>query len=127
MTSQISIVRKFLSLYSINKTQQIKIGDYYFMIWECENGCPFSLGSFLEINNNIFGIKTWKRTSQTHTKFFKFYIDISDTQEFLNSDDISLVLRYGRVITDDHIIQCFNLNNLYGSISYNDFDEFFAL
>lgn len=128
MSSQISIVRKFLSLYLDNKFQgnRTKIGKYIFHMFKSKSG-DLNIGSFLEIKNNFLAVKTGKRISQNHVEFHKEYIDVTDIQELLDSDDTLLILKYGRVITDGNIIECFNMNNLYGNIFYNDFNEFFSL
>ena len=128
MASEISIVRKLLSLYLDNNFQgrRTKIGNYVFHMFK-SNGGDLNIGSFLEIKEYILAVKTWKSIKQNHVKFYKEYIDVTDIQEFLDSDDTLLILKCGRVIMDDKIIECFNMSELFGKISYNDFNEFFKI
>ena len=47
-----------------------------------------------------------------HRKHYWGYILIQDKQEFLDEDDMILVLKYGRVITDEVFIHNLNSNGI---------------
>ena len=126
MASQIKILKKFLSLsYKSPLGIYFDIGNFSASIEMIGHSklslCRFrirnktGLSSFLNIRNSdklqIFNDKP-------------IMIDIDDFQNF---DDISLVLKYGRVILDENIIQNWSKQYFITNISLSDFNDFLGL
>ena len=116
--SSISILRKMISLKSnaVRTPYPIKIRDYEFTVQVRYNSVVFGcFVSIIECNIHII---------------HRGYIEkITIDDEFVNTDDISLVLKYGRSITDAHIIGIINecIGSISNSITIDDLQEFFDL
>ena len=116
--SSISIIRKIISLKSnaVRSQYPIKIRDYEFTVQVRYNSVVF--GCFVSLD----GYKLYI----IHRGYIK-KITIDD--EFIDSDDISLILKYGRWITDDSIVEYINecIGSRTNVITIDDLQEFFDL
>ena len=126
MASQIKILRKFLLLADNRSTIFFNVGnrrsqvtryrgdDYNDLAIENDDGGPCPL--FMISSNNELQIAYCRTIS----------IDQSDFQDF---DDTSLVLKYGRCILDENIIQEWNDTQISKTnpVSISDFNEFLSL
>ena len=126
MSSQIKILKKFLSSsYKSPPGIYFNIGNYSASIEMIGSGklslCIFrirnksGISSFLNMRNN-------DRLQIVHDK--PIMIDIDD---FLDYDDTSLILTYGRSILDENIIQEWRDRYYNTHILLSDFNEFFSL
>ena len=122
--SDIKILRLFIKvILSYDKNIfTSNMGNDYLIIKRYKN----SQGYTLQIVSNFHHL------SFLSYKDLKFNISISDKtvmvidlNEFLNSDDTSLVLRYGRDILDENIVDTFNRYHSSTKLSLSDFDTFF--
>ena len=125
MPSEISILRKFLSMDLNLGTVSIDNGsEFHIRYISLDKSKSLYFGNN-RINFHILYI---------HNGNDMYIVDgrmaISNEQEFLETDDISLVLRYGRDILDENIIKKYNKkhNNIgdYSkhAITLSDFDAF---
>lgn len=116
--SSISILRKMISLKS--NTERI---IYPIII----KGIKFSVQA--SSNSVVFGCFASLIGYDLHIIYRGYVEKVTIDDDFINSDDISLVLKYGRDITDDHIVEY--INDCIGSrsnvITIDDLKEFFDL
>ena len=123
MASEISILRKYLSIIYLRKPRRtftFKVG-----IYNDSNIYPWG-DMCLETDSESF-IDVFKTEGSKITDYDNIFIlDENDIQEFLETDDLSLILRYGRKITDNNIIQSLNkkLDYMNNDIKLEDFDKF---
>lgn len=125
MPSEISILRKFLSmdlnlgLLSFNDSSEFHIR---YVSLDKTKSLYFGNG---RINFHILYIHNGNDMCIVDSNMV-----ISNEQEFLDSDDISLVLKYGRDILDENIIKKHNERHYYigdyakNGISLSTFDAF---
>lgn len=114
--SNISIVRWFLR--TINKEALFLRNDHITYKIVVSNSIHFN-SRFVRIvdsRNNDRLMMEYCYHDDTlrffHKKLYWSYIEIQDKQEFLNSDDTILVLKYGRSITDEVFIHNLNVNGI---------------
>ena len=124
MTSEISIIRKFLEIHGDKNShrtayiERINIGYYDDSVIT-----PYMIFLETQIERIMKIIYYDPRYKQLELKNVK--INIENIDEFLDSDDISLVLRYGRDILDYEFIK--NINSSLGDfdpLRLKDFDTF---
>ena len=116
--SSISIIRKMISLKS-----NTGITIYNFKI----KGIKFSATS--RHNSVVFGCFASLMGYDLRITHRGYIEKITIDDEFVNTDDISLVLKYGRWITDSHIIGTINvcIGSRTNNITIHDLKEFFDL
>ena len=129
MASEISILRKYLSIIHFGKQKK----SYRFTVGFYSDSHVYNWGDFcLETHSESY-IDVFKIDVFLHCEKAKItdyddtvILDMVDIQEFLDSDDTSLVLRYGRAITNDHIIKYLNKKMEYMNyiLTLEDFNEF---
>lgn len=132
MTSEISILRKYLSIIHFGKQKKsyrFAVGCYsdsHVYIWG-----DFCLETHSESYIDVFQIDVFLQHEKAKITDYDdtVILDMIDIQEFLDSDDISLILRYGRNITNNNIIQSLNKNLVHMNyiLKLDDFDEFLNL
>ena len=120
--SSISIVRKFLSLPNTSGIVKVKIGRFeeskiefygkYYRYLYLREGSFSSYLYSLSYTDSLLRLKS-------HSGSITIKIKITDVDDFINSDDMSLVLQYGRNILDENVI-----SNISKGLSVSDFDDF---
>ena len=138
MTSKISIIRKFFSLELKNIYCDFKSSNHSFIFRYCDfksSNHSFifryyadqltysrSLVSY-HISYREKYILDYRNNVDLYLNNMSSNIKIDDIDDFKNFDDTSLVLRYGREILDDNIVNSLNEYSEY-RIRMNDFDAF---
>ena len=122
MTS-INIIRKFISLSNISRIVRVKIGRFSESRIESygKNYRYFSLrGGFF--STDLYILSYTENLLRLKSPSGSTTIKIRDVDEFLDSDDTSLVLQYGRNILDENVV-----SNINEGLSVSDFDEFLRI
>ena len=134
MTSKIKIIRKFLSLVSNNSNTKnftlsryfndcyigsYKSGDYAFSLEETSTHILYLLNWYQDKNTLLIDFV------DSGTKSIK----IDDIDEFLQEEDMVLILKYSRDILDENIIELINIFNSKDDpdVTIDNFKEYFEL
>ena len=124
MTSKISILRKFFTFELKNSQCDFKPSNHSFIFCYYADQLTYSR---MLVSNHIFYrekyILDYRNNVNLYLDDMGTLIKIDDIDDFKNFDDTSLVLRYGRKILDDNIINSLNEYSEY-RIRMHDFDAF---
>ena len=129
MSSQIKILKKFLSLVDDKSTIFFNVGNRKSQVTRYRgDDCKFLDDLAIENNDGdpcpLFMLSSDNELEIAYCRAIS--IDQSDFQDF---DDTSLVLKYGRVILDENIIQEWNDIQIskINPLSLSNFNEFLGL
>lgn len=120
MSSEISIIKKFLTIGYIEDTFTIVIKDCNLTFY-CDS---------LLIQNFNSSSNVYISYGEYDALFIgnEYISTIENVDEFINSDDISLVLKYGRKITNEYILNLLKEDSdIPLDITMDDFKEYFEL
>lgn len=120
MSEKTKIVRKFLSLPNTSGITEVKIGFF-----------NRSRIEFVSSEQKYLSLKRGSHGSRLYILSYtgdllrlkspngRISIRIADVDDFINSDDMSLVLKYGRDILDENLV-----SNIKEGLNVSDFDAF---